>query len=512
MSAIVVWLCLILLRGVLIEALIAKRYFDDGLRRLLLEDLCKDRAGSREQTDHVFCCTELTRGEPVYFSSSRGGVGFSRSDSLQRRVIRDASKVQVSAVVRASAGFPGVPPRLFRARTEGWDSKMWPLRRSGSAAFLSDGGIWNNLGTQALVEDSFFRGDFEAAPSSVAPQLILCLDASADLGHIPAWDLIIPGWAEVKALWRQAFISNTNTVGPRRKNFEDLFINEVTEPKNDNEIFTFSAQRGAVVIPLSYSPASFASWLDRLLFSRWCRLKTTYGIKMDLSGRVDSDELQNWNFRKSRVDIAEFAELDPELWQRMLRQPVPQTRVRNALRRLSSRRNVWNRTLELLWSPSYKEVCQIAGQSAPDADSFWNSEDLPLLISGRTEHDILVSLAERAGWALGEQKVAKDLTTGVPTTLGRIDLKAACQLIGRGYANTAITLFMLGITDSIPSPRKHHAWLSIYERIAEIRSAGPRGGWTALLTRSFVTVVGGLAILLALFKYLRKMLEHDKEE
>jgi hypothetical protein len=47
----------------------------------------------------------------------------------------------------------------------------------------------------------------------------------------------------------------------------------------------------------------------------------------------------------------------------------------------------------------------------------------------------------------------------IPTTLSAIERSISRRLVARGYANTAVTLFMLGIIDTLPSPRQNHFWL-----------------------------------------------------
>ena len=69
---------------------------------------------------------------------------------------------------------------------------------------LADGGIWNNLGTQA-IEETPERDDLP----------ILCVNASATLRSSPVWPYFIPGIAQVSAFARSATILSRNTVDPR---------------------------------------------------------------------------------------------------------------------------------------------------------------------------------------------------------------------------------------------------------------------------------------------------------
>jgi hypothetical protein len=52
----------------------------------------------------------------------------------------------------------------------------------------------------------------------------------------------------------------------------------------------------------------------------------------------------------------------------------------------------------------------------------------------------------------------------VPTTLGALSMETSCRLIGRGYAKTAVAVFMLGLTDTIPRVTQLHPWLVATEK------------------------------------------------
>jgi len=93
---------------------------------------------SRATTDHVFCATDLTNGGPIFFSTKGGGRVFSEHYGRG-----DARNLILSRVVQASAAFPPVvPPMRFTHDDLGLEDKSVPR-----AIYLSDGGVWNNLGT-----------------------------------------------------------------------------------------------------------------------------------------------------------------------------------------------------------------------------------------------------------------------------------------------------------------------------------------------------------------------------
>jgi hypothetical protein len=93
------------------------------------------------QADHVFCATDLNCGRPFFFSTTGGGRVVSEAYGRG-----DASKVGLTTAVRASASFPlAIPPMHFKihlSECTHWD-KSWHPR----TLVLSDGGLWNNLGT-----------------------------------------------------------------------------------------------------------------------------------------------------------------------------------------------------------------------------------------------------------------------------------------------------------------------------------------------------------------------------
>jgi hypothetical protein len=118
--------------------------------------------------------------------------------------------LQLAAAVRASAAFPGIAPKWVRfklgARSSSSITGTRPqsgpdLRRS---ALCADGGIWNNLGTQAIREETTHRG---------LP--ILCVNASALAKKSRAAVYFVPGVALVAAFVRIMAILNRNTVEPR---------------------------------------------------------------------------------------------------------------------------------------------------------------------------------------------------------------------------------------------------------------------------------------------------------
>lgn len=200
--------------------------------------------------EHVFCATDLVLGAPVYFSTAKGGVlwrrtGTSRGMSAHRGSHPaqrwDAGPMRLAGVVRASAAFPGIPPRRLRLdpeRTEPNERRpslsapkygfggveaaraeqLEIARHSPPYCFLSDGGLWNNLGTQALREDGFYLGEHVTPPGT--PKQLLSIDASASLRTSPTWTYLIPGVSVLSWLLRSLQLLYENSVAPRRNTIQ----------------------------------------------------------------------------------------------------------------------------------------------------------------------------------------------------------------------------------------------------------------------------------------------------
>lgn len=225
---IIVALAAFLGRGLLVEWLLDRRYFQRGqgggpsaagpLRKRLA-------ALSGGAIDHVFCMTDLVLGLPVYASSQHGGFIYRRlvpeRDGREYRNFQtfNARDIPLATIVRASAAFPGIPPvRMNIPR----DSKIEMVGTLPSTALLSDGGVWNNLGSQVLREDDFLGSyaswdDGVLRPFGPAPNNIplLCVNGSAPLTPSSPWMYAIPGLALLRTLLQVTEILNANTVFPR---------------------------------------------------------------------------------------------------------------------------------------------------------------------------------------------------------------------------------------------------------------------------------------------------------
>ena len=215
------------LRGHLLSRLLEREYF--AAQRPTLGELGR-------QVAHVLAATDLNSGAPIYFSTAAGGT-------IDSPVLKTAPcpTLAVADVVRASAAFPGgFPPKrlslarsglVWTSRTEGvddferkfgWigrtrhrmkvaggDADVPRSLRPPRALFLSDGGVWNNLGTDwtpPLGKDD--------VPGS---RVRLVVDASAPVASRRMGGLNVPGLAEGLAIFRTMSVLYSYTVEPRVK-------------------------------------------------------------------------------------------------------------------------------------------------------------------------------------------------------------------------------------------------------------------------------------------------------
>ncbi len=226
----VVALSLLIVRGLAVEWLLDRRYFrhsTTGYRPAHRAQLASLSGGD---VDHVFCMTDLALGLPVYASSGCGGMMWRRlkvepssRDIHERPPFHtfDAGKLSIAELVRASAAFPGISPRRLPIPH---DPDIDMVSESPRAAFLSDGGLWNNLATHVMREDGFI-GTYCDKDSKGIPRPywegmhrdipLLCFNGSAPLQPSHPWAFSVPGVALLKTLLQTANILNANTVLPR---------------------------------------------------------------------------------------------------------------------------------------------------------------------------------------------------------------------------------------------------------------------------------------------------------
>ena len=215
-------------RGLVVDWLLDRRYFRRkgvvGARTR--RERAKFASLSGRQIDHVLCATDIALGLPVYASTQHGGVIWRRLGTERRHPWTslpfqtfDARDLSIAELVRASAGFPGIPPRRLRIPSDPGN----PLTAgTPSVAFLADGGIWNNLGSQVIREDGFIGSHMAWDRGVVRPYgrvprgvPLFCFNGSAPLRPAHPWVFRIPGVALFSSLMQTMHILSANTVIPR---------------------------------------------------------------------------------------------------------------------------------------------------------------------------------------------------------------------------------------------------------------------------------------------------------
>ena len=388
-------------RGLLVEWLLDRRYFrqspDDDRRQSNGRALLRSVSGS--SIDHVFCMTDLVLGLPVYASSQHGGIMFRRLSAERRgrdRTVEfqtfDGGQMSLAGIVRASAAFPGIPPRRM---TYPPDKQNDIVANFPSIGYLADGGLWNNLGSQVLREDQFMGHHFAwwtgtIRPYGTAPSglPLLCVNGSAPLRPTSVWAFRIPGLALLKSLFQTTNILNANTVLPRVEAMRRAFIRR-----------TGKAER-----PDFLDPADLIVDLRPLEETSIDYLEATWGT--DLIAKTDP-KVRDWERSALiRLRIAQEAE------QRI-------KAGRESRNEVEARIDYRQYLLDNVPEPqgSYP-VCGLA--DIVDWDALRQHPDWQHLLHLYGTGDV-----------------------GAPTTLGRIDKALARRLIARSYLNTyLVSLFL----------------------------------------------------------------------
>jgi predicted acylesterase/phospholipase RssA len=178
-------------------------YVGKAIRNLRLGDL------PHSGVSHVLCATELTSGQPFYMS---------RDMVFSPRYGRGEPNLRLEEAVYASAAFPiGFPPlRVKRKRLRlagGVDDEV------PKTLLLADGGVFNNLGTDAfsadMAPDRIYLPDPDLAIlPTIDQQLVVNASALPKKVEIRNW----PGWRSVAAAFRTMSILYENTLSPRVQN------------------------------------------------------------------------------------------------------------------------------------------------------------------------------------------------------------------------------------------------------------------------------------------------------
>jgi hypothetical protein len=211
--------------GHLIEWLLDRAYFRPANRPGEGSGRARMSSLSGRAVDHVFGTTDLVLGQPVHISSCMGGMAFRRLGRTLDPAFHTppfqtfgAGHWTIAAVVRASAGFPGIPPRRMLMPR---DPRVPASASAPRVAFLADGGIWNNLGSHILRDDQFIGShcafeDGVPRPYGAAPNMPLLVMNGSQLQRPSKPALFyIPGVALLVAFLQTLIVLNANTVEPR---------------------------------------------------------------------------------------------------------------------------------------------------------------------------------------------------------------------------------------------------------------------------------------------------------
>ena len=377
-------LSLLLARGLLVEWLLDRRYFRHSTELRSHWSRARLASLSERDVDHVFCMTDLATGLPVY-ASSHGGMMWRRlkpetdDDGNVEFQTFDGGELSIAELTRASAAFPGIPPRRLKIPDDLTNELVSELPR---VAFLADGGLWNNLGTQVMREDRFigYAGldhgvlrPYLKAPHDIP---VLCFNGSAPLRPTKPWAFGIPGLALLKSALQYAQILSANTVLPRIEAMQMAF-----KHRNTHKIRPDSGNPCNLVADLTDTK----DLEKRLIWSAW-REATIRDSDMSVK------KWESVTLRKAELarDIA--AKAPDENWlDYIFFEPKPEGSYP-----VVGLANIddWN---ALEGSPVWRDLVETDGTGRVDA----------------------------------------------PTTLDRIDRTLARQLIARGYLNTyLISLFL----------------------------------------------------------------------
>jgi predicted acylesterase/phospholipase RssA len=171
------------------------------IRKMVLADLFDS------QVRHVLCATELTSGEPVYMDRH---MIHSPTYGTGEPVLRTAEAIY------ASAAFPIVFPPL-RVRPSALRMSGGEVENRPDNLVLSDGGVFNNLGTDSMTAwDDLRRSPFVssiAAPLPDVPDQFIVVNASSPPQLTSLSN--VPGWRSLVATRRTMTVLYENTLRPR---------------------------------------------------------------------------------------------------------------------------------------------------------------------------------------------------------------------------------------------------------------------------------------------------------
>jgi hypothetical protein len=479
-GAFALWVTLALLRGVLIERLLESRYFAQD-ERVTLAALATSRI------QHIFCATDLVTGRPVYASTKGGGTIFRRlgdlpdwrdprtlapdgSDNPTTRLQKlgvsyDAASVSLAGIVRASAGFPGIPPRLLRWQTLGNEHSRPPLLAEGERApksfFFKTGHGGPQLDPSSELGLALSGGGHRASLFALG-----VLMAMRDLGRLPTQVSSVSGGSITNAYLAREYFSRVNLKsaippfqstpvatnnGPALAFLSDggIWNNVATQCFEDG--FAWGTNGPWIVLvadasadlefdraPRTYQVPGLAeirALVRQATIQNANTVSPRRGVYHDAIRR-EVEEPQSARFEVERLyPMISSRECPDDIVARYLSSFAPKEFANDHLltpealmNRQERRGRMRSRAEGLKLEPQYEALCRLARINEPPPLA--NSS-----IRGVSEPTASVVTAP------------PDHVASFPTTLGRVDLNIAKALVGRGYANTAVVLYLSMLVD-----------------------------------------------------------------
>lgn len=224
-------------RGRICAWAFSESLFSAGGRPTLLRDIAKG-------VNHVFCATDLTVGEHVYFAgdfvySYRMGLGI-------------PAEIPLAIAVQASAAFPAAfPPSILPTSQHRFEGGT----NMSDRMVLTDGGVYDNMAEQwALgLKNRKSRVNTRMVSFNDVDELIV-VNSSQTLAWRSLAKLQIPILGEIFALLEVVNSLYENTTSPRRTMLVDRF---------DSAARTRKGLRG-VLIMVDQSPFTVADYFSRI--------------------------------------------------------------------------------------------------------------------------------------------------------------------------------------------------------------------------------------------------------
>lgn len=226
----------VLLRGLLLAWLLRQRALRHPNRTLAS---LRDR-----RVTHVFCATDLNSSGPTYLMTRAPHI-LSSAWGKPLGIQKSAGGLPVATAVRASAAFPGgLPPvRLRTTELDLHQSAAQQLARyremdfaemggpTPKAIYLSDGGVWNNIGTDWFLEHRRTETPLSVDRNRVEADRFVVIDASApNVSEPRLWYLTFPWLAELGSIVRTLKAMSASTVTARIDALDTEFRKQSAHP------------------------------------------------------------------------------------------------------------------------------------------------------------------------------------------------------------------------------------------------------------------------------------------